>query len=241
MKANKTTNLIQKISLGFLATFSIFFVIQNIFANSLELQTSLFDWWFTGINNTYSTTHFNQSWNNFQWLFLRNEPVYLGHEQEVIINWSSKFCNQEIQGLYYNNTRWERLRPLSQDDLIELQSKDSSYDNLTITGWFYNKCNWEDRYQIYGQLTHTRNGIDYKLLAGIEIIGNTYNSNFQKFHTGFRHQSLSWPVKADWQWPQITAVDFLRYLPEHNARYDDNNTSMREIRQTLDTRCCRLP
>jgi len=179
MKQNKLFRSIHKFWLGFLTILVAFFVIQNIFANSLEFQSSLFDWNFTDTDKTYSTVHYNKSGNNFPWLFLRNEPAYLWYEQEVIINGSSKFCNQQIQGLYYNNTRGARLRPLSPTDLAELQSKDSSYDNLSIAGWLYTKCIDEDKYQIYGQLTHTRNWTDYKLIAWVEISDATYNPNFE--------------------------------------------------------------
>jgi len=62
MQKSKAIKTRHKIVGGILGLFLIVFAIQNIFANSIEVDTDTFDGKLTWSTETISTIHFNQSW-----------------------------------------------------------------------------------------------------------------------------------------------------------------------------------
>jgi len=70
------------------------------------------------------------------------------------------------------------MRPLDQESLNTLQLVDSSYTNVTLTGGLFIKCTGKDPASIAGQITTTRHGTTYKLIAGVQMISNTYTTTW---------------------------------------------------------------
>jgi hypothetical protein len=69
---------------------------------------------------------------------------------------------------------------LDSESLTSLRATNASYNDLTLTGGLRRDCDGESQWNVYGQVTHTYAGQDYKLLAGVEfdLAGNIYLANF---------------------------------------------------------------
>ncbi len=137
-------------------------------ANSLSFPA-----WLTGvfsdIDQQYSTINFNVH-NAFNGIFLWRNNKTLTTPVSVTI-WSDTIngCSEQLQGLYYNNQRWFRLWPLDTNTLTGLQSIDSSYNALTLTGGLFTNCNGVDSNNVYGALGHIRWGHTYRVLGWIDF------------------------------------------------------------------------
>lgn len=66
------------------------------------------------------------------------------------------------------------MRPLDLESLATLQSQDSSYNQLTMSGGWFAGCMGEYAWQVYGQVNHHRNATDMSLIAGVQYINNAY-------------------------------------------------------------------
>jgi len=171
----KQKNTIQKTSkilwirgIVFLQFFSI------LFANNLIFDDNLFTGTLSWTQNSYSTVHFNQEGNDFSAIIFWDTGFVLGSPETVSLSGTNKICHQQVKGTYYNPSRGTKLRPLDTTSLNDLKNIDSSYDTLSLTGGLFYDCDGEDKYQIFGQLTHQRNSWNYQLIAGVEFSGNSY-------------------------------------------------------------------
>lgn len=134
--------------------------------------------------NKFSTVHFNVWGNDFGGGFFWTEAKALATPQEVSANGERLRCSAQIRGFYYNSQRGERLWPLDTDSQGDLARIQSSYNpsQLTINWGFYTNCQKEQAgklipenedgrtnslYGIYGRITHTYEGREYSIYAGL--------------------------------------------------------------------------
>ncbi|MCX6822654.1 MAG: S-layer homology domain-containing protein [candidate division SR1 bacterium] len=155
---------------------------SRVSANSLEYL--LDETFFTGsyVPGLYvnADLHFNRGGNDFGGkIFFQsgvknvgittislNVPAPPFAVKAVLDEYSDKQCNKQVRGFYINSARGNRVRPLDQDSLTYLQSVDSSYDSLTMTGGFF-VCSTPAT-AVYGYIQHTRSGENYYLVAGMQ-------------------------------------------------------------------------
>lgn len=129
----------------------------------------LFTWTLSNLQNNKSTVWFLYGWNNFWWLVFLRTAENLSIPETVQLWISTKTCYKKLRGVYYNNQRGMRFRPLDQDTLTILQTLTWAYDSLQITGWLFLGCNGSVDTYIYGNITHTRSGYKYELIAWIQF------------------------------------------------------------------------
>jgi len=141
-----------------------------------------------GVQNYTNPVIFRYGWNSFGWLFIFRNPQELTNYEDVTLGWDTVTCKYKIRWFYYNNQRGNRRWPLDEDSLAILQDIDASYDDLTIDGWLFYSCMNNQAW--YGQLTHTREWVEYKLVGWVDIqtSTNSYNptlSNFGRTQNGY--------------------------------------------------------
>lgn len=112
--------------------------------------------------------------NEKVWMYLPRSIESLSSPEAVALTsgGGTGLCYGKLRGLYYNNERWERLRPIDPDTLLGLEIIYPSYSGMQITGGLFTNCIglWATSWNVYGQVTITyRNGF-YYLMAG-----TTYN------------------------------------------------------------------
>ena len=154
--------------------------------------------------NKFSTVHFNVWGNDFGGGFFWTEAKALATPQEVSANGERLLCSAQIRGFYYNSQRGERLWPLdtdSQEDLGRIQANYRA-PQMLINGGFYTNCQKEQAgklipenedgrtnslYGIYGRITHTYQGHEYSIYAGLlnditknELPNAKLRCNFQR-------------------------------------------------------------
>lgn len=154
--------------------------------------------------NKFSTVHFNVWGNDFGGGFFWTEAKALATPQEVTANGERLRCSAQIRGFYYNSQRGERLWPLdtdSQEDLGRIQANYRA-PQMLINGGFYTNCQKEQAgklipenedgrtnslYGIYGRITHTYQGHEYSIYAGLlnditknELPNAKLRCNFQR-------------------------------------------------------------
>lgn len=89
------------------------------------------------------------------------------------------YCTKQVRWFYTNTARGNRVRPLDVDSLAYLQSVDPSYNNLSMTGWFF-ICGLVDNW-VYGYIQHIRKGETYTL-----VVWSDYAFADNRFVTGDR-------------------------------------------------------
>ena len=154
--------------------------------------------------NKFSTVHFNVWGNDFGGGFFWTEAKNLSTPQIVTANGEILLCSAQIRGFYYNSQRGERLWPLdtdSQEDLGRIQANYRA-PQMLINGGFYTNCQKEQAgklipenedgrtnslYGIYGRITHTYQGHEYSIYAGLlnditknELPNAKLRCNFQR-------------------------------------------------------------
>ena len=154
--------------------------------------------------NRFSTVHFNVGGNDFWGGFFWTEAKNLSTPQMVTANGERLLCSAQIRGFYYNSQRGERLWPLdtdSQEDLGRIQVNYRA-PQMLINGGFYTNCQKEQAgklipenedgrtnslYGIYGRITHTYQGHEYSIYAGLlnditknELPNAKLRCNFQR-------------------------------------------------------------
>ena len=154
--------------------------------------------------NRFSTVHFNVGGNDFWGGFFWTEAKNLSTPQMVTANGERLLCSAQIRGFYYNSQRGERLWPLdtdSQEDLGKIQVNYRA-PQMLINGGFYTNCQKEQAgklipenedgrtnslYGIYGRITHTYQGHEYSIYAGLlnditknELPNAKLRCNFQR-------------------------------------------------------------
>lgn len=124
---------------------------------------------FPGIDQQYSTVNFNVQ-NAFNGIFLWRSNKTLTTPVTVTIGATTiSGCTQQLQGLYYNNQRGFRLRPIDQNTLTGMQVIDPSYNALALTGGLFTNCSGSgiSSQNVYGALGHIRGGHTYRILGGV--------------------------------------------------------------------------
>jgi len=146
---------------------------------------------FPGIDQQYSTVNFNVQ-NAFNGIFLWRANKTLTTPVTVTIGSTTiSGCTQQLQGLYYNNQRWFRLRPIDQNTLTGMQAIDPSYNALSLTGWLFTNCSGVSSQNVYGALGHVRGGHIYRILGGV----------------GFDFANKTWTNVASWSWTKLWSAN----------------------------------
>ncbi len=166
----------RKIILSLFILLGIYFLsVNHLQAYNLVFDDDLLsDFW--NINQHYTDVIFNQSLNEFWWVFFRLDSERLDSQENLEIEneTDSLDCDERVRGLYINTQRWSNLRPLDQESLDILIAQDSSYSNITLEWGRYSDCDGEDNDNIYWQINHIRSWVTYKMVAWMLISNNTY-------------------------------------------------------------------
>jgi len=128
---------------------------------------------FPGIQSNDSPVHFRRWGNDFQWMFLRNGTQNLSPAENVILGSTTIQCNKRVKGLYYNNQRWARWRPLDQASQTTLATIDANYASMTVTGGLYTDCVGYSSQAVFGQVTQIFGSGTYNLVAWVTFTFNT--------------------------------------------------------------------
>lgn len=154
------------------------------FSQSLNFNSNLFLGINAGIQNTYSNIYFQYGGNQQPWVIFWRGAQTITPAVNITV-WSQQiiWCTKQVQWMYYNPSRWNRVRPLDSLTLNQLEIIDASYYQLGISGWFYTNCLWTDPNAVYGHIQHTRNSSTiYNLVAWV-IMVPTYNTYLSAFDT----------------------------------------------------------
>jgi len=137
---------------------------------------------FGDIDETYTDIIFDRGISDFAGIFFWLESDSLSSSENLDIEGESDSldCNERVRGLYFNTQRGGSLRPLDQESLDILAAENSGYSNITLEWGRYRDCDWEDDKNIYWQINHVKSGIIYKMVAGMQISGNSYNQIFDE-------------------------------------------------------------
>jgi len=202
-----------------------------VFAYNLVLDGDLMDT-FDNLEEQYTETLFTENGNEFAGLVFWQDDILLDNEEPVnLANTTVELsCQYQLRGLYYNPQRWNMLRPLDQESLDLLRTIDTNweYNSVAVDGWLYKWCNWDDDTYIYGQVTNSRNGLEYKVVAGVEYSGNNYIQEFAEnakwlesnnVWIGFMRDSWGWVFKSIYVNENI--VDSFYFPTEKNADLDE--------------------
>lgn len=147
---------------------------------------------------TYSSIYYHFGGNDFAGMFFWTTGSTLSIPETIVLsgNTTPISCRSRINGMYYNNVRWRRLWPLDSGNLQTLRVNDAGYVSMSLTGWLFTDCigTGINANEIYGQITHTWQGINYYIIAGV-------NYNFST--NSMSSTSFSWSFKiltgiADW-------------------------------------------
>ncbi len=157
----------------------------------------------------FSQVFFNSEWNNFGGgIFWLDSKTY---SKTISIDfaggWNPKKCVTKMSGIYYNNARWARLWPLDQSALDTLKVTSNSYNNLTLTGWFYTSCQWNDNARsIFGYIKYTLSGdISYLIAwASLDYTSNDYSWVFKNNFQYFNGKTPLWYI-----WDSIGGIWFV--------------------------------
>lgn len=147
---------------------------------------------FPAIDQNYSIVSFNIQ-NAFNGIFLWRANKNLSTPVTVTIGSTTiSGCTQQLQGLYYNNQRGFRLRPIDQNTLTGMQGIDISYNALTLTGWLFTNCSGSgvSSQNVYGALGHIRGGHTYRILGGV----------------GYDFANKTWVNVASGSWTKLGSI-----------------------------------
>ncbi len=154
------------LSLGLSAFAQTIFNIDDEFF----IQTGLLTW-------NYSPLHFNFSGNDFDGIMFW--WTGLNQTWQLQMWWVTINCNKQINGLYLNTARGNRMRPLDQNTLAILSWSSSfvGYGDISFTGGFFTECTggWIDTGSIYGYIKHTYEWVDYEMWAWINYNFPSWN------------------------------------------------------------------
>ncbi len=173
---------IKKILLLLVIGLCIPVVVQAALIDYDAEDTVLFTWALSDLQNNQSTVWFFYWWNNFGGLVFLRSPENLGTPETVQLGSSTKTCYKKLRGVYYNNQRGMRFRPLDQDTLTILQTLSWAYDALQMTGWLFLGCNGSSDSYVYGDITHIRSWYRYELIAWtqLQFSSNQYLPTFSQ-------------------------------------------------------------
>lgn len=164
---------------------SIFlFLWLNVFAQTnFDIDETFF--LETSINSTdYSPLQFNFGGNDLEWLMFWWDGII--QNTDLTINNVTISCNRQLNWLYLNSVRWNRLRPIDQWTLDILTNSNSFgwYDDMEINGGFFTECSgiWIESENIYGYIRHDYDGIVYEMWAGVDY--NFWNNTANGIWSG---------------------------------------------------------
>lgn len=156
--------------------------LSNVFAVQIQIKTLGMQ----TLLQQFSSVHFMTPGNNFLWWIFWLDTKNVDAQTITIAN-HSKICTKQIKGLYFNSQRGNRIWPLDTDTLATLQTYNSTYNTLTMTGWWYTSCDSGSNYGIFGDITLQRGNHTSHLVAWTKLwyTGNTIQAamanNFQYF------------------------------------------------------------
>lgn len=166
-------------------------------------------WTFPGIDQNYSLVDFHIQ-NGFGWVFLWRDNKTLSVGQDLVV-WSDTIdgCMQQLQWFYYNNQRWFRLWPLDQNSLTGMQSIDSSYNALTLTGGLYTDCDGVDSNNVYWAIGHIRGGHTYWILGWInfDFSNKTWIPTFSGSFLKSESQATGWIFDSQWAIGEFVGIN----------------------------------
>lgn len=187
---------------------------SSLFAYTLPFQNDLPNM-FSSMNfdtGNFSDVHFNQWGNNFAGIIFWLGQENLTTPEIVNISWDTQYisCSGRLQGIYYNNMRGRRLRPLDPTSQAILSGQWSGYETMTMTGGFYTNCTWHiwvyipASNDIYGYIEHTRSGVTMRMVAGVryDFPNNTMISGTSLSGTLI----TTWGSFSGWMWDNYGGI-----------------------------------
>ncbi len=155
---------------------------------------------FIWIETNKSDVWFRYWWNNFWWLFFIKNIESLTNPESVQLWSQTKICKKKINGIYYNNQRWMRFRPLDINSLNTLKNIPWNYDDTQLSWWFFTDCESYPSNRIYWNITHTVWWYNYELIAWVELnFGwNTYFNFWWILNLPRLWQALSLTPTHNW-------------------------------------------
>lgn len=113
-----------------------------LWLSSMAIKLDLWNDW-KGLDDDFkkkiSTVHFkNQKWNNFWWFIYFNQlSWWLSAAKNVNVDGDGVTynCRQQVEWFYYNEERWDRLRPLDEKTANIWWMADVNFD-----GGIYTRC-----------------------------------------------------------------------------------------------------
>lgn len=165
---------------------TVYVVAQTI--TELRFDDQLTTQFWSGIFVYRTDFDFRYGGNKKAGQYLARSVEVLSTPEVVVLNWwNTGTCYAKIRGIYYNNQRGERVRPLDQNTLTWLQAIHSSYSGMLLSGGLFTNCTGlvGTSWNVYGQLMIIQNATTYYLIGG-----TTYN------FTGNTHGTwLSWSLE----------------------------------------------
>jgi len=167
---------------------------------------------------------------NFEWLVFPISTESVAVTPVEIWTEATKYCDQQIKWLYYNNVRWLRVWPLDTGSLATLKTINSSYNALQLNWWLFLNCIDENPNNIYWQIIFTLNGMEDWLTAWVEMDwdNNTYTWKFDESLiisggrlSGFIHDSRGGIAEVMLQEPTPLIWD-LSFVIWTNLKYINN-------------------
>ncbi|MFA6255675.1 MAG: hypothetical protein WC606_00700 [Candidatus Absconditabacterales bacterium] len=164
----------------FASTFKLLYADSIPFENNLS---TMFTWLNVGY---YSNTHFKFGGNNFVGIIFW-QASETGYSETITINSGAQAiqCTEKLRGIYYNNQRGRRMRPLDTGNLAILSGSifATGYEDMTMTNGFYTNCTAVSGgyvpflNEVYGQIDHDLSGQTFRMIAGInyDFTGNTFS------------------------------------------------------------------
>ena len=157
----------------------------------------------------FSQIHFNSSGNSFGWwVFWLGSKWYSAPIQISFTNgWETKYCFKQMDWIYYNDARWQRLWPLGPKWYSLLKVSDSKYASLSMTGGLYTACSWSTNdSSIYGYIKYTWSWTVSYLIAGamLNYSTNSYSWIFKNNLQIFNHKTPLWFI-----WDSVGGIWFI--------------------------------
>lgn len=122
---------------------------------------------YTGIDTQYSPVNFHVQ-NAFGGMFFWRSNVSVAPTTlQLSPTQTVTGCTEQLRGLYYNSQRWLRLWPLDANTLSGLQSIDSGYNTMTLSGGLFTNCSGKPAGAVYGNINHYRGNHEFSLIGGV--------------------------------------------------------------------------
>ncbi len=159
-------------------------VFQQAYAQFASLPFSDMLSWYP----QYSSIYYHFGGNNFAGMLFLSGWTSISNWENIYINWwnNNIKCFYKLNGLYFNNLRGRRLRPLDTGNLQLLVNKDSNYNWLNVAGWLYTNCTGAGAQsnEIYGQITQTWWWNTYNITAWLAFNTNTNSITQAAYFSG---------------------------------------------------------